>query len=75
MGVFDLLQEIREKPSLIKIPLIVLADSEAGRAILAEHEQAVTLFIQRPDDLARFEHLLQSFQGMCLTLVERPTAI
>lgn len=72
-GILETLESMRDNPALSAIPLVVLARSPHVRQILQENRLPVHLTVTCPEDLAQFEALLESLQGMCLTIVEAPS--
>lgn len=70
-GSLELLRAINNCPRLRMIPLIVFAATVDTAAFLKKHGLEARLTVSRPEDLVHFEQLVQSVQGLCLTVAER----
>jgi CheY-like chemotaxis protein len=67
-----LLQELQDSAAFRCIPLVVLVSPGDAQEFLEKHGFHTNLTITRPQDLDQFDQLIQSVQGLCLTVVERP---
>lgn len=70
LGILDFLEEVQAEDALRRIPVVVLAGSEDTKKSLESHRLpvSVSLTVTKPEDLCQFEDLLQSLQGICLTV-------
>lgn len=71
-GLVQLLQEIQGNVLLKNVPLVLLAGSPEVIDLLNAQGIPVSLTISKPEDIGQFDALLQSIQGMCLTVLQRP---
>lgn len=70
-GSLEVLELIREHAEVAQIPTIVLAIADDTLSFLEERGYRAALVVSKPGDQEQFDQLLQSVQGLCLTVVER----
>ena len=68
----EVLREIKESPSLMSIPVVVLTTSAADADIQHSYRLHANCFITKPVDLNGFLHVVQSIDNFWLTVVKLP---
>jgi len=68
----EVLAEIKQDPSLLDIPVIVLTTSEAETDILLSYNLHANCFITKPVDLDQFTNVVRSIEGFWFTVVNLP---
>jgi two-component system, chemotaxis family, response regulator Rcp1 len=74
-GGFEVLAEIKADDVLRRIPVIVLTTSDAPEDILKAYDLQASCFINKPADLNEFQHVMDSIQEFCLTVVKLPPRV
>ena len=69
---FQVLREIKEDPSLKRIPVVVLTTSEAERDVLRTYELHANAYVVKPVDLQQFIAVVQSVEDFWFTVVKLP---
>jgi len=70
---FEVLQEVREYPSLSRIPVIILTSSQADRDIVKSYDLHANCFISKPVDVDEFLTVVRSTGEFWLSLVRLPS--
>lgn len=68
------LDELKRQPQLASIPLVILTRSSGTVDFLKTRGFDTNLTVSNADDLAQFDHLMDSVKGLCLTVVQRSDA-
>jgi chemotaxis family two-component system response regulator Rcp1 len=68
----EVLAEIKQDPSLLDVPVIVLTSSDAEADILLSYGLHANCFITKPVDLNQFTDVVRSIEGFWLTVVKLP---
>jgi CheY-like chemotaxis protein len=68
----DILAAIKADKSLRRIPVIVFTMSEAREDILQAYDLQASCYISKPSDIEEFNHIMNSLQDFCLTVVKLP---
>lgn len=68
----EVLAEIKQDPTLKRIPVVILTTSRADEDILRSYELHANCFVTKPVDLDQFMHVVQSIEDFWLTLVRLP---
>jgi len=66
----EVLDEIKNDPSLKDIPVVVLTSSESENDMMAAYEKKANLYITKPIDLDRFIVTVHSIENFLLTIVK-----
>ncbi len=69
----EVLAEIKEDPTLKRIPVIVLTGSKAGEDILKTYNLHANCYISKPIDPEQFIMVVRSIEGFWLTIVKLPS--
>jgi chemotaxis family two-component system response regulator Rcp1 len=70
----EVLAEIKQDPSLLDIPVIVLTTSEAETDILLSYGLHANCYITKPVNLEQFTDVVRSIEGFWFTVVKLPPA-
>lgn len=68
----EVLAEIKEDPTLKRIPVVVLTGSKAGEDILKTYNLHANCYISKPIDPEQFIRVVKSIEGFWLTIVKLP---
>jgi two-component system, chemotaxis family, response regulator Rcp1 len=68
----EVLSEIKQDPSLRRIPVVVLTTSQAEQDIFRSYDLHANCYIAKPVDLDRFMDVVRSVEGFWLTVVKLP---
>jgi chemotaxis family two-component system response regulator Rcp1 len=68
-GGFQVLREIRDLPSMRKVPVIILTSSQAGRDVLKSDDPRANSFISKPVDVDEFITTVRSTCEFWLSIV------
>jgi len=68
----EILAEIKQDPSLLNIPVIVLTSSEAEKDIIMSYSLHANCFITNPVDLEQFTEVVKSIEGFWFSVVKLP---
>ena len=69
---FEVLKEIRERPELSRIPVVILTSSQAEGDIVKSYDLHANCFISKPVDVDEFLELVRSTGEFWLSLVKLP---
>ena len=70
----EVLAELKQDPSLRRIPVIVLTTSKAEQDILNSYDMHVNCYITKPIDLEEFIRIVEGIGGFWLMVVKLPPA-
>jgi two-component system, chemotaxis family, response regulator Rcp1 len=70
----EVLAEIKDDPSLRRIPVVVLTTSEAEADVLKSYALHANCYITKPVDLEQFIHVIGTIEDFWLTIVKLPAA-
>jgi CheY-like chemotaxis protein len=68
----EVLEEIKNDPRLVHIPVVILTSSEAEEDILRSYRLHANCFITKPVDLEQLTKVVQGIEQFCFTLVRLP---
>jgi chemotaxis family two-component system response regulator Rcp1 len=68
----EVLAEIKQDPSLRRIPVVVLTTSTADDDILGSYDLHANSYITKPVDLGRFDEIVQAIDRFWLSTVSLP---
>jgi CheY-like chemotaxis protein len=68
----EVLQEIKNDPDLMAIPVVVLTVSEAEKDILESYKLHANCYIVKPLDLNQFSKVVKSIEDFWFTIVKLP---
>ncbi len=68
----EVLSEIKQDPSLRRIPVVVLTTSQAEQDILRSYDLHANCYITKPVDLDQFIEVVKTVEGFWLTVVKLP---
>jgi len=68
----EVLEEIKESPTLKCIPVVILTTSASEADILRSYRLHANCYITKPVDLEQFLRVIQSIENFWLTLVRLP---
>jgi CheY-like chemotaxis protein len=69
----EVLEEIKDDPSLRHIPVVVLTSSEAEQDIVRAYDLHANCYVSKPVDLDQFITVVQSIENFWFTIVKLPT--
>lgn len=69
---FEVLKEIKEKPGLSRVPVVILTSSQADRDIIRTYDLHANCFISKPVDVDEFLSVVRATGEFWLTLVKLP---
>jgi CheY-like chemotaxis protein len=72
MNGFEVLNEIKEDPSLKRIPVVVLTTSQAEQDIIQSYNLYANAYVTKPVDLEQFVKVLKSIEDFWLEIVKLP---
>ena len=70
----EVLAEIKDDPTLRRIPVVVLTTSEAEADVLKSYALHANCYITKPVDLEQFIHVIGTIEDFWLTIVKLPAA-
>jgi len=70
----EVLAEIKQDPSLLHIPVVILTTSEADKDVLASYSLHANCFITKPVDMEQFTELIKLIEDFWFTIVELPVS-
>jgi len=70
----EVLEEVKNHPSLKHIPIIILTTSQSDDDILNSYEHYASCYITKPMDLEKYVDLINSLNSFWFSLVTFPTA-
>ena len=68
----EVLEEIKQDPSLKRIPVVVLTTSQAEEDILRTYDLHANCYVTKPVDLDQFITIVRSIEDFWLTIVKLP---
>jgi CheY-like chemotaxis protein len=68
----EVLEEVREDPSLRRLPVIILTSSEAESDVVKSYELNANAYLTKPVDPGEFIDTVQSLQEFWLSIVKLP---
>ncbi|MCI0506656.1 MAG: response regulator [Gammaproteobacteria bacterium] len=68
----EVLQEIKQDPSLKRIPVVVLTTSQAEEDIVRTYNLHANCYVTKPVDLDQFITIVKSIEDFWLTIVKLP---
>ena len=68
----QVLEEIKQDPSLKRIPVVVLTTSQAEEDIIKTYNLHANCYVTKPVDLEQFITIVQSIENFWLTIVKLP---
>ncbi|MEJ2345904.1 MAG: response regulator [Gammaproteobacteria bacterium] len=69
----EVLEEIKQDPSLMRIPVVVLTTSRAEEDILRTYDLHANCYVTKPVDLDQFITIVKSIEDFWLTIVRLPS--
>jgi two-component system, chemotaxis family, response regulator Rcp1 len=70
----EVLAEIKQDPSLRRIPVVIMTSSDDERDILAAYNLYVNCYVTKPVDLDQFIKVVKSIEHFWLSVVKLPAA-
>ncbi len=70
----EVLAEIKEDPTLQRIPVVILSMSGAEKDILKSYKLHANCYIQKPVDLMQFMEVVKSIEDFWFTIVKLPSS-
>jgi chemotaxis family two-component system response regulator Rcp1 len=71
---FEVLQEIKEDPDLMRIPVVIMTSSDNEKHILKAYNLHANCYVTKPVDLDQFIGVVKSIEDFWLTVVKLPAA-
>jgi two-component system, chemotaxis family, response regulator Rcp1 len=71
---FEVLREIKDHPSVSRVPVVILTSSQAERDILKSYNLHANCFISKPVDVDEFLGVVRSAGEFWLSIVKLPSA-
>ncbi len=71
---FEVLREIKDHPSVSRVPVVILTSSQAERDILKSYNLHANCFISKPVDVDEFLAVVRSAGEFWLSIVKLPSA-
>jgi chemotaxis family two-component system response regulator Rcp1 len=68
----EVLEEIKQDPGLMRIPVVVLTTSRAEEDILRTYDLHANCYVTKPVDLDQFITIVKSIEDFWLTIVRLP---
>lgn len=68
----EVLQEIKQDPSLRRIPVVILTSSKAEEDIVKSYDQYANCYITKPVELDQFLNVAKSIEEFWLSIVKLP---
>jgi CheY-like chemotaxis protein len=72
MNGFEVLNAIKEDPTLKRIPVVVLTTSQAEQDIIQSYNLYANAYVTKPVDLEQFVRVLKSIEDFWLEIVKLP---
>ncbi|NIP72956.1 MAG: response regulator [Gammaproteobacteria bacterium] len=69
----EVLEEIKQDPSLMRIPVVVLTTSQAEEDIVRSYDLHANCYVTKPVDLDQFINIVKSIEDFWLTIVKLPS--
>jgi CheY-like chemotaxis protein len=69
----EVLEDIRDDPSLRHIPVIVLTSSQAEEDVVKSYELCANAYLTKPVDPDKFTEVVRTFEEFWLSIVRLPT--
>lgn len=69
----EVLEEIKQDPDLMRVPVVVLTTSQAEEDILRSYNLHANCYVTKPVDLDQFITIVKSIEDFWLTIVKLPT--
>ena len=69
---YEVLQEIRNEPSLRRIPVVILTTSEAEKDIVKAYDLHANCYITKPVDMTQFIEIVKGVDDFWFTIVKLP---
>jgi CheY-like chemotaxis protein len=69
----EVLEEIKNDPQLMHIPVVILTSSQAEEDILRSYQSHANCFITKPVDLEQLTKVVQGIEQFWFTLVKLPS--
>jgi chemotaxis family two-component system response regulator Rcp1 len=66
------LEEIKQDPGLMRIPVVVLTTSRAEEDIMRTYDLHANCYVTKPVDLDQFITIVKSIEDFWLTIVRLP---
>ena len=70
----EVLAEIKQDPSLRRIPVVIMTSSDDEKDILAAYNLYVNCYVTKPVDLDQFIKVVKSIEHFWLSVVKLPAA-
>jgi chemotaxis family two-component system response regulator Rcp1 len=70
----EVLAEIKQDPSLRRIPVVIMTSSDDEKDILAAYNLYVNCYVTKPVDLDQFVRVVKSIEHFWFTVVKLPAA-
>lgn len=70
----EVLAEIKQDPSLRRIPVVIMTSSDDEKDILAAYDLYVNCYVTKPVDLDQFIKVVKSIEHFWLSVVKLPAA-
>jgi len=70
----EVLAEIKQDPSLRRIPVVIMTSSDDEKDILAAYNLYVNCYVTKPVDLDQFIKVVKTIEHFWLTVVKLPAA-
>jgi CheY-like chemotaxis protein len=68
----EVLAEVKEDPSLKRIPIVILTTSQAEQDVIRSYNLHANCYITKPVDLPQFLDVVESIEDFWLTVVKLP---
>jgi CheY-like chemotaxis protein len=70
----EVLAEVKQDPSLRRIPVVIMTGSDDEKDILAAYNLHVNCYVTKPVDLDQFLHVVKSIEHFWFSIVKLPAA-
>jgi CheY-like chemotaxis protein len=70
----EVLQEVKEDPTLKRIPVVIMTSSDDDREIIRAYEHHANCYVTKPIDMNKFLEAVRSIEDFWLTVVRLPAA-
>lgn len=68
----EVLAEVKEDPTLRKLPIVILTTSAAERDLMKSYDLHANAYVVKPLDLDRFVEVVQAIESFWFTIVKLP---
>lgn len=68
----EVLEAMKQDPSLKRIPVVILTTSEAERDIMHAYDNHANCYISKPVDFEKFVEVVRQIEGFWLSIVKLP---